>query len=134
MLVMLHGRQGDDRVRVIGGADDHGIDLLVHLVEHDAKVLELRGLGILGELLGGVLLIHVAQRDDVVAQLGHLIHVAAPLAADADAGHVELVVGGKALRRLAAVWGRSWNAATLAPVAQRNCRRLIRLDLEVCMV
>ena len=85
---------------VIGGADDHGVDLLVHLVEHHAKVFELRGLGILGELLGGVVFVHVAQSDDVVAQLSHLIHVAAPLAADADAGHVELIVGGKALRPL----------------------------------
>ena len=100
MLVVLHGLHGDDRVRVIRRADDHRVDLLVHLVEHDAKVFELPGLGILGELLGGVFIVHVAKRDYVVAFARHGINVAAPLAADADAGHVELVVGGKALRPL----------------------------------
>ena len=100
MLVMLHGRHRNNRVGVIGGADDHRVNLLVHLVEHHAKVFELRRLGILGELLGRVLLIHVAQGDYVVAQLGQLIHVAASLAADADAGDVEFFVGGQAFRPL----------------------------------
>ena len=126
MLAMLHGLQGDDRMRVIGRADDYRVDLLVHLVEHDAKVLEPPGLGILRELLGGVVIVHVAQRDHVLAFARDGVNVGASLAADADAGHVELFVGGQALSPLHRTAGekvergqaRAGSAEKLPPVDQ----------------
>ena len=98
MLAAPHGRHGDDGMGVIRRADDHAVNLLAQLVEHHAIVREAFGVRIFGEFLGGVVFIHVAQRDDVVAQSRHLIHVGPTPAADADAGDVELLVRGKAFR------------------------------------
>ena len=69
---------------VIGCADDAGIDAFF-VVEHDAKIFEPPGLRVLRELLGGVVIIHIAKRDHVVAFSGHRINVGSALAADADA-------------------------------------------------
>ena len=91
MLAALDGLHRREGVVVIGRGDDDGVDLL-HLVEHLAVVGELLRLGILLEDAGGVALIHIAQRHDVLAL--HLAEVVGALAADADAGEVELLVGG----------------------------------------
>ena len=82
---------------VVGRADDHPVDFLAHLVQHDAEIFELFGSGVLRELLGGVLIIHVAKRDQVVARSGHFIDIRAAAAADADASHVDFFIGRNAL-------------------------------------
>ena len=89
VLAQLQRGLGDHGVRVIGSADDDGVDLLVQLVEHPAEVVE--GLG-LGTALGGrsqVVLIHVAERDDVLVQPGHRLVVVRPAAPHADQGDVQ---------------------------------------------
>src|SRR6266702_1524973 len=40
VLAALHGGQCGDGMSVVGGGDDDCVDLLVHLVEHDAPVVE----------------------------------------------------------------------------------------------
>ena len=55
------------RVRVVRRADHHGVDVLVHRVEHLAEIFESLGLGELLERAGRPALVHVAQRDDVLA-------------------------------------------------------------------
>ena len=74
----------------------------------------------------GVVIVHVAQRDHVLAFARHGVNVGTPLAADADAGHVELFVGGQALRPLQRTAGenvkrghaRAGSADKLPPVDQ----------------
>ena len=88
VLAPLDGRHGDDRVRVVGRADDDRVDALLP-VEHLAEVLVLGGLGVLLERVGRVAPVHVAQGHDVLA--GDLLDVPAALAADAHAGDVQLL-------------------------------------------
>src|SRR5262249_41731687 len=72
--------------------DGHGIDLLVHLFQHLAEIVVLFRLR---ELLGHPLhhvVVHVADGDDI-SDLPGLFGVALALAADADAGEVDLLIG-----------------------------------------
>ena len=98
VFAAAHGFHGNDRVGVVGSADDDRVNLLAHLVEHDAVILEPFGLGILGELLGGVVVVHVAEGDEVLAFARDGVDVGAALAADADSGDVEFVVEQGAVR------------------------------------
>ena len=52
VLALLHGRDGRDRVVMVGRGDHHGVDPLVQLVEHLAEVAEPLGLGIVLEAPG----------------------------------------------------------------------------------
>ena len=70
-----------------------------HLIEHDAIVLEPFGLRILLELFGGVIVVDVAEGDDVVAFGGHGIDVGSALAADADAGDIDARIGRRVFTR-----------------------------------
>jgi len=45
VLLHLHGHDAGRRMRVIGSAHGHGVDLLVHLLQHLAKVVVLLGVG-----------------------------------------------------------------------------------------
>jgi hypothetical protein len=96
VFAAAHGFEGDHGVGVIGRADHHGVESRAHLVEHDPIILEPPGLGILLKLFGGVIVVDVAEGDDVVAFGGHGIDVRAALAADADARHVDTGVGRRA--------------------------------------
>src|SRR5262249_302468 len=75
---------------------------VAELLEHLAEVVELLQVGELGGELGGLLVevvvVDVAHGDDV-AELGDVVGVAVPLAADADAGAVELLLGRLAVGR-----------------------------------
>jgi hypothetical protein len=82
------GGQRDDRVGVVGRGHDHGVDVLL-LVEHLALIAIDFGPGKLLERLGGVTLVHVTERHDVLG--GALLEVVVPYAANADAGDVELL-------------------------------------------
>src|SRR3989442_10100588 len=66
-----------------------------HLVEHHPIILEPFRLRVFGEFLARVFFIHIAHRDDIVAQSRHLAHIGPSPAADADPGHVELRIRGK---------------------------------------
>ena len=90
---------GDHGVRVVRRGHQHRIDVLAHLVEQDAPVLEaLRG-RVVAERLLGVGPVHVAEGDDVLRR--HVGQVAPADAADADAGDVQLVAGGDVPQSLA---------------------------------
>ena len=65
VLAGLDGGSGDDRVRVVGRGDHHGISLVQHLVEHHPPVLVALGVGIALEDVGSIFPIHVAQADDL---------------------------------------------------------------------
>src|SRR5207302_11447971 len=67
-----------------------GVDVLRLLLEQHAKILEAFGFGEGGERLCGLVLVHVAQRVDVL-RLPHALHVVRAHPAHADTGDVELV-------------------------------------------
>lgn len=79
------------RVRVVGRADNHGVDLFCHLVEQLANVeilssrRELRPFGVESAF------VDVANGDNF-AKLAGVVDVAVALAADADAGKVDRAV------------------------------------------
>jgi hypothetical protein len=62
-----------------------------HLVEHLAEILVLFGVGKLGQVGAAPFGIHIAQGHDVLAAAA--ADARAPLPADADAGHVQFVIG-----------------------------------------
>ena len=92
VLAQPHRAEARRGVDVVRRADDDGVDVIAHRVEHLAEVLELfRGLDRLllcgdGEVAG----VDVADGDDVLA--GYAVHVLAATAGDADAGDVEPLV------------------------------------------
>ena len=102
VLAELHRRHGHEGVRVIGRRDDDRVDVLL-LLEHHAVVLVLRGrlrevgrrrLAADARVLGGLALVDVAERDDVVG-LHRVLQVARAHAVRvADDGHVDGVAGG----------------------------------------
>ena len=98
MQVAVQRPVGDEGVRVVGRADDHGVEVLLIEALPPVDV----GLG-LGEPLQGVgkaLFVHVAQRDHVL--VGQRVVVRQAAAPDADQGDVELVAGGVLARAGAA--------------------------------
>jgi hypothetical protein len=74
---------------VIGGAADHGVQVL--LIQALAPVNVVLGLGEARGGEGQVLLIHVAEGDDVF--LGEAVEVGFAAAPGAEEGDVELVAG-----------------------------------------
>jgi hypothetical protein len=93
VLARLHASQGAGGVHVVGGPDDHGIDVLAGFIEHLAKVLVLLGLRPLGEPLLSAEPIHVRQRDHVLHSGFGIAQIAEGLAARADARDVQFLVG-----------------------------------------
>ena len=91
---MLHRRHYGHRMRVVRRGNEHCVDLPAQLIQHPPEILEHLRLWILLERVRGVGVIDVAERDDVLAETGDVVHVTAALAADADASHVEFVIGG----------------------------------------
>jgi len=93
-----HGRRGG--VRVVGCADDHGVDVPAHGIQHSPEVGEGPGPGEPRGRLGEAAGVDVAQGDDVLAL--DAAEVGPPAPADADDGDVELLVGRSCLRPRAA--------------------------------
>ena len=98
VLAHPHAHRSGDGVGVVGRADGHGVDALAHLVEHLAEVEILLRVG--PALARGVEagLVDVADRDHVAGPAG-ILRIAGPLAADADAGEVDLFQGRAAFAR-----------------------------------
>ena len=92
--------------------------LPVQLVEHPAEVVELRHAGIPLVDAGGTLLVHVAQRDNVLPLEG--VQVRRPPASDPDAGEVELSLG-----ELPAARSLRPASQTPAKTAERNTSRRV---------
>ena len=88
------------------------------------QLLKLFGLGIAAENAGGVVPVHVAEGDDVLRL--HLAEVGEALAADADAGDVELLAGGRGAAEAEDVGldreegGRCAGAASEEPAARKR--------------
>src|SRR2546428_466220 len=94
VLAQLHRHHPGHRVHVIGRRDGDGVDVLRFLLEHHTKIFEAFGFGAGGEGLRGLVLVHVAQRVDVL-RLPHALHVVRAHPAHTDAGDVELVARGR---------------------------------------
>ena len=86
VLAASHRLHRDDRVGVVGGGDDHGVEVGL-CVEHAPVVGVGARLGIEGERARGVPEVDVAERGDVLAVASP--HVAPPAPAHADAGDVQ---------------------------------------------
>jgi hypothetical protein len=97
MFVPLDCRHRRHSVRVVGRPDDHGVDLVAHLVEHLAEILVHLGIGELGDRGALAMLrpqVRIAQgRHPHAAVAGHLVDVGAALAAGADTGDVQFLTG-----------------------------------------
>ena len=92
VLAALDGGHRRHGVTMVRRGDHDRINLLFHRIEQFAKIAELFGGGKFPERLGGLLGVHVAQRDDVVIG-GDRINIAGAHAADANAGDVQLLAG-----------------------------------------
>jgi hypothetical protein len=86
VLAALDGFHRGESMVVVRCRDHDSIDFL-HLVQHPAVVGERLRVGITLESVGRVTLVHVAQRNDVLAF--QVPQVAGALAADANAGEVQ---------------------------------------------
>ena len=116
VLAEFHRHGGSDGVRVVGGADGDGVDLLPHLVDHHPEIgvgfCPLKSLLAALELIG----IDVGHRHHL-AMAGSVGRIALPLAADADAAEADLLIGaGGRLAILSPHLGSD-------PVASRHSRR-----------
>ena len=130
VLAVLEGRHRHHGVEVIGRGDHHCIDALF-LLEHHPEIAVVPGLGIFFERVGGIVPVHVAQRDDVLA--AHVAQVVRALSADANAGQVQLLVRrnpagppntcrGKTVKAVTATEGaRNWRRENAATGEGRGC-------------
>ena len=76
-------------MHVIGRRDGHGIDVILHLVEHLAKILELGCLGkVLVHAIEGIR-IDVAERHDLSPLFGRVLGIAVTFSPHADAGDAD---------------------------------------------
>jgi hypothetical protein len=80
MLVRGERRRHDRRVRVVGGGDDHRVELVRVLVERGAVVLDPERVGVGLGRLGHRLVVDIAEPDDVGA--GVLVDLPAVVPAD----------------------------------------------------
>jgi len=90
VLARAQCRERNRRVHVVGRADDHGVAAL-EFFQHDAVIGEALRVRESLDRAGGVLPIHVAQRDDVLAGDGRVAQHPAALISDANAGDVQLL-------------------------------------------
>ncbi len=88
--IAIQGPIGDEGVRVVGSADDHGVQ--VFLLQALPPVDVGLGLGEMLQCIGEPLLIHVAKSDYVL--VGQRIVMGQAAAPDADQRDVEFVAGG----------------------------------------
>jgi hypothetical protein len=83
-------------MRVVRCTDDHGIDLVGHLIEHHTEVAETTGLGKPFESGSCPLLIHIAKGNDILPTAG--LNVIQPPSSHTNAGDIQAFVGGGGLR------------------------------------
>ena len=91
MLAAPDRAHDGDRVRVVRGRHQHGINLVAHGIVHFPEILEPFRLGKFPERVGGITVVHIAQRHDILA--GHRAEVRAAAPATSDGGDAYLVVG-----------------------------------------
>ena len=90
MFAGLHGGHGNHRMRMIRRCDNDRVDVFL-FVQHLAVIRPDPGVGIFLERVGGIIMVHIAQCDDVLRP--QVFQVAAPHAAHADARNVQLLAG-----------------------------------------
>jgi len=100
VLAGLHRGHTGDGVGMVRRGDDDAVDLLLHLVEHLAEIVERGDVGVFPAGRLRLAVVHVAEGHDVRLP-GHHVRVPLAAAADADEGDVELRVGGVGARRAA---------------------------------
>ncbi len=98
MFAHLHRPEGRHAVMMVRRGNGHRVDVLAHFVQHLAVIVELLELGKLVARTAWpspptVMLVHVADGDDIAAAIRGVAAVAVPFAADADAGDVDAVIG-----------------------------------------
>ena len=125
MFAAPHRLHRNQSVRVIRRANHHPIDFLPHLIEHHSIVGESLCIGVFRKLLGGVVLIHITQSDNVVAQLRNFAHIRPALAANANSSDVQFLARRKTFRSIYTAPGRMLKSAMPAPVRCTNCLRFI---------
>ena len=89
VLAVLDGSHGSREVRVVRRGNQHDVDLIGHLVEHDPEVLEARHVRVGGVGLGGPFVVNIAESDDLF--FGGCAHGVTSHAADADDGAADFV-------------------------------------------
>ena len=77
------------RVRMVGRGHRYRVDLFIHLIEHLAEVAVFFRFGEIIELPARLILIHVAQGNDILAAASSYARSALP--GDADARDIQLV-------------------------------------------
>ncbi len=95
MNAALHGRKRSGEMRVVRRRDHHCIDVLVHLVEHHAEVIEerLRRAPVL-HIFCAMVAIYIAERDEVFLAAALLVGLLGNPSARADEGDIEFAVRG----------------------------------------
>ena len=89
VLASFDGGYACNGMDMVRRGDHYRIDVLVLLVQHLAKIFVFFGLRVASERPACTPPVHIAQRHDVLTADG--INIAAALAADADAGNVDLL-------------------------------------------
>jgi hypothetical protein len=92
MFPMLDRGHASNGVEMIRRGNYHRIDALVQFVKHFAEIPIALRVGEFVESAGGMTFIDIAQGNNVVA-FGDRLQVAGALAANANAGNVDFVVG-----------------------------------------
>jgi hypothetical protein len=93
MLLVVHGGDRSHGVGVIWRGYKDGVNVLLDLVEHAAEVSEALGLSVLLECIRGAGFIHIAERHDLNFGRGQAVEIASALAAHANAGDAQFIVG-----------------------------------------
>jgi hypothetical protein len=99
VFAACEGGHGGDGVGVVGGGDEHGVDLFVEAVEHHAEVAEEGGVGEAFAGGSGLALVHIAESDEKGAVACEALDVAPRHVAAADGGEADGFAG----RRLPAL-------------------------------
>ena len=84
---------------MVGRGDEHGVDILAHLVEHLAVVPVALGVRVAVESILGIFPVDVAQGHDIFGL--HVLEVGGAHAAASDGGDIEFVARGGMTRGLA---------------------------------
>ena len=119
VLLQLQRRQRGEGVRVLGGADDHGVEL-TGVVEHAPEVLERPCLRKHRCRAIEIALVHVAQRDDLLA--GQTLELRAAAPTDPDQRDPQLLARLRACR----IGRRRRAPQQRQPAEVRNVRRDVR--------
>ena len=89
VLAQLERGMGDHGMSVIGSADDHGVDPVVNLIEHPAEIMIRLGLGTSPGGFSQVVLVHVAERNDVLVLPDDRLVIVRPASSHADQGNIQ---------------------------------------------